>query len=183
MSFRKPFRSKPIVPGPIYLARVRKQRRRRTVLTWLAGLGIFAGVFAGGMAITNWSAVSGSFGTGKPGTTTFRLCGMIRQNCIVDGDTFWIKGEKVRIANIDAPETPGSDRCKHLRTGKNPSWCDVERGLKARDTLRDFLSSGPVSISRQGEDQYGRTLATVSVDGKDAGSHLVNQGVARWWQN
>lgn len=108
---------------------------------------------------------------------------MIRRNCIVDGDTFWIKGEKVRIANIDAPETPGSDRCKRLRTGKNPSWCDFERGLKARDTLREFLSSGSVAISRQGEDQYGRTLATVSVDGKDAGSHLVHQGVARWWQN
>ena len=24
---------------------------------------------------------------------------------MVDGDTFWIAGQKVRIANIDAPET------------------------------------------------------------------------------
>jgi micrococcal nuclease len=24
-------------------------------------------------------------------------------NCVVDGDTFWIGGEKVRIAGIDAP--------------------------------------------------------------------------------
>ena len=32
-------------------------------------------------------------------------------NCVVDGDTFWIGGEKVRIAGIDAPETHPS-RCE-----------------------------------------------------------------------
>jgi len=151
--------------------------------TWLAALGVFSLVFAGGMAVTNWSTISAWLGGERSGATTFRICGMIRRNCIVDGDTFWFKGEKVRIADIDAPETPGSDRCKKLRTGKNPSWCDFELGLEARDTLQEFLSSGPVVISRQGTDQYGRTLATVSVDGNDAGTYLVNQGVARWWQN
>jgi endonuclease YncB( thermonuclease family) len=33
------------------------------------------------------------------------LCGSGRRvNCVVDGDTFWLAGEKVRIVNIDAPE-------------------------------------------------------------------------------
>src|SRR5688572_22909093 len=27
------------------------------------------------------------------------------RNCVVDGDTVWIAGDKVRIAGIDAPET------------------------------------------------------------------------------
>ena len=26
-------------------------------------------------------------------------------NCVVDGDTIWLHGEKIRIADIDAPET------------------------------------------------------------------------------
>ena len=37
-------------------------------------------------------------------------------NCVVDGDTFWIGGEKVRIAGIDAPET-------------HPPRCDDEARL------------------------------------------------------
>ena len=28
-----------------------------------------------------------------------------RTTCVVDGDTFWLNGEKVRIADINAPET------------------------------------------------------------------------------
>ena len=33
-------------------------------------------------------------------------------NCVVDGDTAWIDGVKVRVADIDAPETHPS-RCAH----------------------------------------------------------------------
>ena len=31
-----------------------------------------------------------------------------RSTCIVVGDTFWLKGAKYRIANIDTPELKGS---------------------------------------------------------------------------
>ena len=36
--------------------------------------------------------------------------------CVVDGDTFWLTGEKIRIENIDAPEThqPGCDAEREL---------------------------------------------------------------------
>ena len=39
-----------------------------------------------------------------------------------------------------------------------------------------------VTIVRRGKDGYGRTLATVQVDGVDAGEWLVKQGLARWWR-
>jgi micrococcal nuclease len=29
---------------------------------------------------------------------------MTRRTCVVDGDTFWLEGEKIRIADIDTPE-------------------------------------------------------------------------------
>jgi hypothetical protein len=39
-------------------------------------------------------------------TRTFGLCHTGGgQNCVVDGDTFWIDGMKIRVADIDAPET------------------------------------------------------------------------------
>lgn len=101
-----------------------------------------------------------------------------------DGDTMRCDGKKVRIANIDAPELPGSSRCdpRQLRRGANPSWCDHDLGYRSRDALRGFLARGPVAIHRQGTDRYGRTLARLSVNGRDAGEYLIRQGLARAWR-
>lgn len=129
--------------------------------------------------MTNWSVDAAWARNGAAGAKSLELCATIRRTCVVDGDTFWISGEKVRIANIDEPETPGSERCEHRRCGKNPSWRDFERGIKARDLLRQFLSSGPVELSRQGKEHYGRTLATVTVGGTGVGTYLVERGVTR----
>jgi len=103
-----------------------------------------------------------------------------------DGDTIRCGGERIRIATIDAPELPDSSRCsaqsrKRLAASNNPPWCDHKLGYRSRDALRSFLR-GNVQIHRTGTDRYGRTLASVSVNGRDAGSYLVNQGLARWWR-
>ena len=35
----------------------------------------------------------------------FTLCGDRRRtNCVVDGDAFWFRRQKIRVADIDAPE-------------------------------------------------------------------------------
>lgn len=100
-----------------------------------------------------------------------------------DADTIRCDGERIRISDIDAPELPGSPRCdpQSLRTGKNPSWCDYALGERSRDALQAFVATGTVMIHRQGLDRYGRTLATVSVNGRDAGEYLVGLGLARAW--
>lgn len=91
-----------------------------------------------------------------------------RDNCVVDGDTFWVAGEKVRIENIDAPET---DQAK----------CSAERelGERAKHRLVTLLNAGTPQIKRTGSDRYGRTLARVMVDGRDVGGQLVREGLAR----
>lgn len=171
------------MPKPIFMAKYLQRRRYQSLKLWLLGLGVLLGVAAGGGAVLSWSTTSAQDSGSTPGSISFHSCGMIRRNCVVDGDTFWIKGEKVRIVGIDAPETSGSDRCKYLRSGKNPSWCDFELGSKARTALGTLLSRGPVKIHRQGQDKYGRTLATVSVNGRDVGGALFEQGFARRWRN
>lgn len=58
----------------------------------------------------------------------FSLCAEpVRVNCVVDGDTLRFKGEKIRIVDIDAPET------------SKPA-CPAERqaGEEARDRLVAF---------------------------------------------
>lgn len=105
-----------------------------------------------------------------------------------DGDTIRLcDGERVRLANIDAPELTDSSRCSaksraRLAASANPSWCDFDTGIKSRDQLRAFLAAGSPSIHRRGVDRYGRTLATLSVNGRDAGEYLIRRGLARPWR-
>lgn len=91
-----------------------------------------------------------------------------RDNCVVDGDTIWLAGEKIRIENIDTPET---DQAK----------CPAERaaGEQAKRRLQQLVNSGPLYVERKGTDRYGRTLATVRVNGIDVGVVLVREGLAR----
>lgn len=44
---------------------------------------------------------------------TFPICGSAKRiTCVVDGDTIWYRGTKIRIADIDTPEVsdPGCAR-------------------------------------------------------------------------
>lgn len=97
-----------------------------------------------------------------------------------DGDTVRsCSGERIRIANIDAPEMPGSPKCRDRR---KQGWCDYPLARQSRDALANFLGRGQVKVIRQGTDRYGRTLARLTVNGKDAGRYLVAQGLARPWR-
>lgn len=91
-------------------------------------------------------------------------------NCVVDGDTFRMGGIKIRIADIDTPET-------------HPARCarEAELGAAATSRLHDLLNSGAVSLEAIGRDadRYGRKLRIVSVDGRGVGETLVAEGLAR----
>lgn len=89
-----------------------------------------------------------------------------------DGDTIRIESrsiERVRIFNIDAPELDGK--------------CGYENDLafNSKSRLAEILQGQRVQIQRQGEDRYGRTLAALSVNGRDVGDQLVREGLARTW--
>lgn len=93
-------------------------------------------------------------------------------NCVVDGDTIWLRGQKIRVADIDAPET-------------HDYRCASEKALGDRATrrLHDLLESGPITLLPidRDEDIYGRKLRIVQVNGKSVGDALVSEGLARWY--
>ena len=96
------------------------------------------------------------------------------QNCVVDGDTFYYRGQKFRIADIDTPET-------------HPPKCASEArlGNAATQRLNTLLNAGPFalrSIDRD-TDVYGRKLRTVIRGGSSLGGQLVNEGLARYYGN
>ena len=93
-----------------------------------------------------------------------------QDNCVVDGDTFRVNGEKVRIAGIDAPET-------------SPSRCarEAELGEAATGELHRLLNQGAITLVPidRDRDRYGRLLREVTVDGQDVGETMIAAGVAR----
>ena len=104
----------------------------------------------------------------------FWLCsGTHRVTCVVDGDTFWYRGAKIRIADINAPEV------------SQPS-CAREAALGERATgrLLGWLNAGPFVMQAAGRerDRYGRLLRTVTRDGVSVGEDLVRAGLAERWK-
>jgi len=113
-----------------------------------------------------------AFAQQKEGVT-FQICSSAKRiNCIVDGDTFWLNGHKIRIADIDAPET------LHAK-------CSAERelGLKASQNLLQWMNTGSflMKITNPSKDHYGRLLRIVLRSGKSAGDELIAKGLARRW--
>jgi micrococcal nuclease len=97
------------------------------------------------------------------------------KTCVVDGDTIHLDGAKIRLEDIDAPETH-SDQYK----------CAAEKALGDRATLRlqTLLSASPftaVQVGNREHDRYGRELRTLEVDGKSVGQQLVAEGLAHEW--
>lgn len=96
-----------------------------------------------------------------------------RETCVVDGDTFWLAGEKVRIADINAPET-------------FQAQCPAERelGEAAKQRMLKLLNAGPITLvdAARSRDRYGRRLAVVMRDGESLGTVLVAQGLAEPWR-
>jgi len=104
----------------------------------------------------------------------FALCAPgPRTTCVVDGDTFWLQGEKIRIADINAPET-------------HEAGCPAElaKGEATTRRLIALLNSGPFELQSSGRDRdkYGRLLRFVVRHGQSIGGELVREGLAESWK-
>ncbi len=104
----------------------------------------------------------------------FALCAPgPRITCVVDGDTFWLAGEKIRIADINAPETHGAG-------------CPSERALGEAATRRlvVLVNAGPFALEAgsRDRDRYGRSLRTITRRGASVGAELVSEGLAEPWR-
>jgi micrococcal nuclease len=106
----------------------------------------------------------------------FLLCACISLEpayVVIDGDSFVLAGERIRIANIEAPALHEAG-CK----------AESQSGERAKRRLESLLVAGFITVNRGDaaagpvKDQDGSTLATVSVDGVDVGEAMIAEGVA-----
>ena len=85
---------------------------------------------------------------------------------ITDGDTLWVQPDrsgkpvKIRVDGIDAPEI-----------------CQAG-GQAARAARAGRVAGRTVAVSTRRHDDYGRTVATIDLDGEDIAGWMVGQGHA-----
>ena len=96
---------------------------------------------------------------------------------VYDGDTLtvdidlglhvWIRGEKLRLHRVNAPELRGEER---------------PRGLVSRDWLRERVLDKSVVIEtiRDKKGKYGRYLAEIWLGDENINDVLVNEGMAEY---
>lgn len=88
---------------------------------------------------------------------------------ITDGDTITVltptlEEVKIRLYGVDAPERKQAF------------------GTRAREFLASLVFGQDVTIHPTGRDLYGRTIAKVFVNGRDAGLTCIEYGYCWWYQ-
>jgi micrococcal nuclease len=169
--------------APLRRAAPRHAKRRAPYRASSRGSGIspilVVGPLAAFAAVFLWDGPPFASGVplpaGRDGEAAFfaRCSGPLRTDCVVDGDTFWYPGEKIRIADIDTPELSSPE-------------CGEEARLAERATLRltELLNAGPFALEPvdRETDRCGRTPRIVTRGGESLGERLVADGLAERWQ-
>lgn len=102
-------------------------------------------------------------------SAAFYFCGIRHDNCVIDGDTFLFNGERILIADIDAPET-------------KLAKCDEERsrGAHAKARLRELLNIGEFTLVDAAADfidgEAGKRRLVMR-NGRSLGGILVAEGL------
>ncbi|WP_133366628.1 thermonuclease family protein [Qipengyuania sediminis] len=107
-------------------------------------------------------------------SASFTRCGRSSGgNCVIDGDTFRYRGEKIRVADINTPEV-SSPQCAY----------EAQLGARATARFHQLLNEGPFTLepTDRAQDKYGRALFVVTRDGESLGAVLVREGLAEEWQ-
>jgi endonuclease YncB( thermonuclease family) len=112
----------------------------------------------GAIALAVWSP------SGPPAST---ISGAVH---IIDGDTLEMQGERVRILDIDAPET--------RQTCRRSDGVVVPCGQLATAALAGLIGSRSVTCGLFERDRYGRWLGRCSVGGDDVANWLALHGLA-----
>lgn len=155
-AFRKPFRAVPLR---------RQQARSRFGDLGMFRSGVVLAALAGaaiGIASTNPSASQAVAIDDRGDPVGCRA---------VDGDTLRCGAERIRLVGIDTPELPG-----HCRAGRTCVEGDAAAATRSLTRAID----GPLTVTRTGEDRYGRTLATIRGPLGDVSCHQLRFTDARY---
>ena len=101
------------------------------------------------------------------GAASDRFSGNLK---VVDGDTFDVGGQRVRLHGIDAPE--------HGQPCRQQGSQDFDCGVWVTQKVRALLEGRQAVCDGIERDRYGRTVAQCRLGGRDIGQWLVEEGLA-----
>ena len=88
---------------------------------------------------------------------------------IVDGDTIYLKNEKIRFSGIDTPE---------IKQTCNKNNETIKCGIQAKELLINKIGNNKVKCVKNGIDKYNRILAEGFVNNQSLSKYLVREGYA-----
>ena len=96
---------------------------------------------------------------------------------VYDGDTVtadidlgfevWLKGQKLRLLNINTPEVRGKEKAE---------------GIVSRDALRSRILGKEVKIKSDRKGKYGRWLVEIFLDDENINNWLLAEGFAKTYK-
>ena len=148
--------------------------REREIWTAAAGVvAIAACCTALVVGVSQVTSTGSSAAAAKPAGPRFGYCQTARDpDCVEDGDSFVMNGERIEIAGIDAAEIGGSDCVDEKR-----------RGIEAAVRLRELLNGGTVAVTGAERAPDGRVASKVEVEGRDVGVTMLAGGFAREYRD
>ena len=84
---------------------------------------------------------------------------IIGRASVIDGDTIEIRGQRIRLFGIDAPES--------RQTCTDPKGVSYRCGQRAAQALDYRISDSPVTCEPKDRDRYGRIVAVCRAYGED----------------
>lgn len=129
--------------------------QRRPGLLFLAALGAFVA----------WEGFENS-----AGSPTSAASAVVGRASVIDGDTIEIRGERIRLHGIDAPES--QQLCQ------DGAGRDYRCGRSAATALEQRVRGQTVSCDGEGTDRYGRLIAVCTSGDEDLNRWLVREGWA-----
>jgi len=115
-----------------------------------------------------WIALAAYFGTGV--TVSLSATAIQGTASVIDGDTIEIRGERIRIDAIDAPES--SQLCMDAASKR------YRCGQKSAFALADMIGRSVVSCAPKGRDRYKRVIAVCFKVDTNLNAWMVLQGWA-----
>ena len=89
---------------------------------------------------------------------------------MIDGDTIEIRGQRIRLFGIDAPES--------RQTCTDPKGASYRCGQRAAQALDYRISDSPVTCEPKDKDRYGRIVAVCRAYGEDLSAWMTGLGWA-----
>jgi micrococcal nuclease len=102
---------------------------------------------------------------------------IIHNVTVIDGDTIRIEGgDRIRIANIDTPETGPRAKCAQEAELARQATANLKQ-MAARARHAAFIPDPD-----RARDRYGRLLGRLELDGVDVGEAQIARGLAQPWR-